>query len=245
MARRWVSFSYRGAVLRIASDRIEVAQDAIRRQRDLLDVYARHHPDFLVSMTPLDLLPGAPEIAVRMARAGWKVGVGPMAAVAGAVAELAARAALDAGAEEAIVDNGGDAYLASREEVVVGLYAGGARAGSGLALRVTPDRMPLAICSSSSRLGHSLSLGSCDLATVVGTDAALADAAATLACNLVHSPGDVEVALGAIASIPGVAGVLVVSEDRVGMAGDLPELVRHRDGELQGKITRHPGARLE
>jgi ApbE superfamily uncharacterized protein (UPF0280 family) len=83
-----------------------------------------------------------------------------------------------------------------------------------------------------------LSFGDCDLATVVSSDAALADAAATLACNLVRNPGDIDAALKRLAAIPGVEGVLIVKEDRVGLAGELPELIRHRDAGLRFKVTR-------
>ena len=161
-----------------------------------------------------------------MARAAARVGVGPMAAVAGAMAQCAAEAGLAAGADEAIVDNGGDIYLRTIKPVVVGLYAGSAALGDKLAFSLQPDETPIAICSSSSKMGHSLSLGRCDLATVVAKDAALADAAATQAANLVETAADINAALNRIAAIEGVAGVLIVNDDQVGLAGSLPSLVR-------------------
>jgi ApbE superfamily uncharacterized protein (UPF0280 family) len=98
--------------------------------------------------------------------------------------------------------------------------------------------MPLAICSSSSFMGHSLSFGECDLATVVAPDGALADAAATLACNLVRRHQDVSGVLERVSGLPGVQGILIIKTDRVGMAGELPELIRHSDPAFSGKITR-------
>ncbi len=240
MPRSYVAFSFRGATMRIASSRVDIVQGEIRRQRALLEQYVRRHPAFLVAMTPLDALVGAPEIARRMAGAAWVVGVGPMAAVACALAQAAAEAALRAGATEAIVENGGDIYLVSREEVVVGLFAGAHALSVRLALRIAPERMPLAVCSSSSRLGHSLSLGECDLATVVARDGALADAAATLACNLVSSAEDVERALETIVAIEGIEGALIVKDGRVGIAGNLPELVRSGDPTVAKKVSRDP-----
>ena len=62
-------------------------------------------------------------------------------------------------------------------------------------MEVAPDEMPLSVCSCSGRLGHSLSFGDCDLATVVAADAALADACTTLAANLVKSEADLDGAL--------------------------------------------------
>ncbi len=123
-----------------------------------------------------------------MAWAASLVGVGPMAAVAGAMAQWAAKAALAAGAEEAIVDNGGDIYLKAVEPVIVSLGTGTSKLADRLAFRVEPEETPISICSSSGKMGHSMSLGQCDLATIVAKDAALADAAATQAANLVRTP---------------------------------------------------------
>jgi ApbE superfamily uncharacterized protein (UPF0280 family) len=239
--RQYRSFAYRRANYRLSClppELAEVIRAEIRTQRGLLEDYVERQPEFLTALEPLNLLPGAPAAAVRMQAAARLTGVGPMAAVAGILAELAVGAALRAGAVEAIVDNGGDLFAASNREVVVGLFAGSRSPLDGLAFRLPPGQLPLAVCSSSSKMGHSLSFGDCDLATVVSSDAALADAAATLACNLVRNPGDIDAALKRLAAIPGVEGVLIVKEDRVGLAGELPELIRHRDAGLRFKVTR-------
>jgi hypothetical protein len=243
-ARNYRSFAFKGANFRIACPLFELATREIRRQRNSLEAYLRRQPEFGTALAPLDLLPGAPEVAVRMQAASRVAGVGPMAAVAGAMAQLAAEAALAAGAAEAIVENGGDIYLASPQAVVVALYAGpgaGAAALSGrLALEIQPGEMPLAVCSSSGRLGHSLSFGECDLATVIARDAALADAAATLAGNLVRRESDLPAALQRVAALPGVSGLLLVKGEKVGMAGRLPRLVRQADARYDLKISRDP-----
>ena len=98
--------------------------------------------------------------------------------------------------------------------------------------------MPLGLCASSSRMGHSHSLGDCDLAVVAAPDTALADAAATAACNAVRAAADITPALDTIMGISGVAGVLIVKNDKVGMAGDLPELVPHQDPAWENKVSR-------
>jgi ApbE superfamily uncharacterized protein (UPF0280 family) len=149
-----------------------------------------------------------------------------MAAVAGAVAEMCVEAALAAGAREAIVENGGDIFLAATEPVVVGLHAGEHPLSGRLALRIPAERLPLSVCSSSSRFGHSMSFGDCDLATIVARDGALADAAATMAANSVRREADVEPSLQKVMEIPGIQAVLLIKGDRVGVAGDLPELTR-------------------
>jgi len=224
--RVYQTFTYREAVLRICCDRFEVVTAEIVRQRRILEEYIARHPAFRTALQPIDLRAEAPEIACRMAQAAERVGVGPMAAVAGAMAQRAAEAALAAGAEEAIVDNGGDLYLQAVEPVLVALGTGTATLAAQLALWVRPDETPLAICSSSGKMGHSMSLGRCDLATIVAKDAALADAAATQAANLVKTVADVDAALERILCIGGIDGVLIVQDDRVGLAGRLPQLTR-------------------
>jgi ApbE superfamily uncharacterized protein (UPF0280 family) len=236
--RSYQSYSHRGANFRIASTHTQVIREEIHRQRGLLEGYIDRHPAFAAALEPLELLPGAPEVARRMQAASAVAGVGPMAAVAGTMAQLAVEAARAAGAAEAIVENGGDIFLHSTDPVSVALYAGDNPLSGRVALMVHPERMPLAICSSSSFMGHSMSFGECDLATVVAADGALADAAATLACNLVKEPGDVSEVLERVAALTGVLGVLIVKADNVGMAGELPELIRHDDPDFSNKITK-------
>ncbi len=233
-------FTHKGANFRICCDRAELITREIVRQRGILEDYIRRHPEFGASLTPLAAKADAPEVALRMARAGEVVGVGPMAAVAGTMAQLAAEAAIGGGAPEAVVENGGDMYLVCKQPIVVGLYAGRAPLGERFAFAIEPDRTPLAVCSSSGRMGHSMSLGDCDLATVTAADASLADAAATWAANLVKTADDIEPALRRITAIQGVSGVLLIKGERVGMMGDLPELVTNQDPDLPHKITRDP-----
>jgi len=230
-------FAHKGANFRILCERFEAVTDEIVRLRSVLEEYIARHGEFASSLTPVELLADAPEIARRMTGAARKVGVGPMAAVAGTVAQMSAEAAGDA---EAIVENGGDVFLAAQRAVTVGLYAGQGPLSDSLALSIPPEAMPLAVCSSSGVMGHSLSLGKCDLASVVSRDASLADAAATGAANLVKTSDDIEAALEQIAGIEGIDGVLLVRDDRIGVAGDLPPLVRNRDAELGQKVTRDP-----
>ena len=212
--------------------------DEIIRQRTILEDYIVRQPEFKTSLVPLSPLQNAPEIAKRMCRAAMDVGVGPMAAVAGAIAQCAAEAAINTGDEDVIVENGGDIFIAVSSPLSIGIHAGPKSPFNGLAFHVEVDDTPLAICSSSSIMGHSMSMGACDLATVVAKDAALADAAATLAANMVMSPEDLEPTAARIVAIPGVLGVLLVKSDRIAIQGVLPELVRNADADTLLKITR-------
>ena len=224
--RTYKTFNYKEAVFRICCNKFDAVTAEIIRRRQILEEYIARHPDFQQSLEPLELLAGAPEVAQNMARAAKLVGVGPMAAVAGIMAQCAGQAALDAGALEVIVDNGGDMYIRAVETVIIGLKTGTTELGSRLAFSLKPDDTPVSICSSSGKMGHSMSLGECDLATVVAKDAALADAAATKAANLVRNVDDIDPALEKISSIEGVDGVLIIKGDRVGLAGRLPPLLK-------------------
>lgn len=227
MAKRtYRTFTHHEAVLRICCKAFDAATEEIVRQRRILEDYIRRHPAFGTSFEPIDLLPDAPDVAQRMARAAWLVGVGPMAAVAGTMAQLAAEAGRKAGAPEAIVDNGGDVYLMTASQAVIALHTGTAKLADHLAFSLQPADTPIAICSSSGKMGHSTSLGQCDLATVVAKDGALADAAATRAANLVQTADDVDAVLERIASIDGIDGLIIVKDDRVGLTGHLPALVK-------------------
>ena len=224
--RTYRAFTHHEAVFRICCDRFETVTEEIVRQRRALEDYIARHPEFRTALEPLELHADAPEVAKRMARAARLVGVGPMAAVAGAMAQCAAEAALRAGVREVIVENGGDIYLQVTDPVTIGLHTGTPKVGDRLAFCLQAHETPVSICSSSGKMGHSMSLGQCDLATVVAQDAALADAAATEAANLVRTVDDVNPALERLAGLEGIGGVLIVKDDRIGLAGQLPSLVK-------------------
>jgi ApbE superfamily uncharacterized protein (UPF0280 family) len=224
--RIYKTFTYKEAVFRICCKQFVAVTTEIVRQRKILEDYIVRQPEFQKSFEPIALLNDAPASAQQMAFAADRVGVGPMAAVAGMMAQLAAQAGLKAGAEEVIVENGGDIYLQVNQPVVIEIFAGSDTLPRRLGFSLKPEDTPLSICSSSGRMGHSTSLGQCDLATVVSKDAALADAAATQAANCVRTANDVEPTLNRIAAINGVDGVLIVKDTHIGMAGHLPLLVK-------------------
>lgn len=146
------------------------------------------HPGFLTSLAPLDEPAAAPEAARRMYAAARACNVGPMAAVAGTIAQMVCERFRDV-SQDLIVENGGDIFLCSTRDRVVGLLAE-PKSGARLGLRIPAKEFPTSLCSSSGRIGHSLSLGRGDLVTVRADSGALADAAATALCNLLKSARD-------------------------------------------------------
>lgn len=182
-----------------------------------IESYIALNPRFGESYVPVEVASDAPAIVQAMARSATAVGVGPMAAVAGAVAEYVARG-MSEYSEEVIVENGGDIYLMGRTERTMALWAG-EHAVQGVGLVIAPDLMPLGVCTSSGRIGPSKSFGEADAMTVLARDASLADAAATALGNRIHGPGDVEGALAAARDIEGLLGVVATVDGHIGAWG--------------------------
>jgi len=211
----------------VAEERfIPVAEQEILRQRSELEAYIRDDPRFRHCLEPCAVPPDAPEIVRRMAETCSRVGVGPMAAVAGAIAEYAVRAMAAAGARHAVVDNGGDIALLLAEPVTVAVYAG--RDGPhDLGLRLEPRPTIFGVCTSSATVGPSLSFGKADAATVIATDVILADAVATSLGNRLTRahPKSIRSALHSL-MVRGVDCLIAVMGDLIGMCGAIPEIVR-------------------
>ncbi|MDD5112144.1 MAG: UPF0280 family protein [Candidatus Altiarchaeota archaeon] len=193
-----------------------------------LDAYIKRDSYFGISYSPVKLKRNPPQIAVTMADAAGKAGVGPMAAVAGAIAEDVGRILLEMGAREVIVENGGDIFLSIRRQRTIGIHAGCSGWSNNLALKVRPKETPCGICTSSATVGPSVSLGDADAITVVADTAALADAAATAVGNMVKGDKGVERALDYGRGIPGVRGLLIIRGGTLAAGGSLPEIVERR-----------------
>jgi len=182
------------------------------------------NPLFRHSLSPFPIH-SQKKVVQSMADSAAKAGVGPFAAVAGAIADRIGEGL--AGLEDdVIVENGGDIYVAAKSKPVsVAIFAGSSQFSKKLAFRVLPQDSPIGICTSSGTVGHSLSFGDADAATIVADSASLADAVATATCNRVHGEADIEAALKFALSVPGVRGALIIRREKIGMAGKLPQIV--------------------
>ncbi|MBP7585264.1 MAG: UPF0280 family protein [Spirochaetes bacterium] len=221
---RWTTFRVKvestDLYVRAARDLSERTRSIVERVRAELRAHIARQDVFLSSFTPVAAMEDVPEVVRRMYRASERAGVGPMAAVAGAIAELVGTE-LAAESDELIIENGGDIWMRVREPVTMGIFAGYSKFSGRLAVRIHPRKTPLGACCSSGKHGHSTSLGRADAVTVFSPDAALADAVATEACNRVRREEDLPLALEYALGIPGITGVLAVMGDSLAVRGDV------------------------
>jgi hypothetical protein len=200
--------------LQIFSDR-RVEKDFVMRRavfyRDQIQEYINYKDRrFLTALKPLAVELNAPAIVKEMAGQSKKANVGPMAAVAGAIAQYLGRDLLRAGCKDVIIENGGDIFIKVSKPVKVGLYAGSSRLSGKLGLRIRPQDTPLGICASSGTVGHSLSFGSADIVIITAKNCALADAAATATANRINSKSDFHKAIEFARSIRGIKGAVAI-----------------------------------
>ncbi len=198
-------------------------RDVVLQERLQLETYIARHPDFLPALAPWPDDPFAPRVVREMITAAAAVGVGPMAAVAGA---LAARVGqhLAPLSREVIVENGGDLYLSIAGPATVALFAGQSPLSHRVGLKLDPALSPLGVCTSSATVGHSLSFGRADAACILAKSPALADAAATALGNRVQGPDTIAPALEWIATFPDLLGAVVIVGEKLGAWGQV-ELV--------------------
>jgi ApbE superfamily uncharacterized protein (UPF0280 family) len=155
-----------------------------------------------------------------MCEAAQKASVGPMAAVAGAIAEMTGYELLKY-SDEVIVENGGDIFIKTGTARKIGIYAGNSPLSEKLALRILPEQTPAGVCTSSGTVGHSLSFGKADAVVIISRDTFLADAVATSTGNKVKTTDDIEYALNYASKIAGILGTVIIIGDKIGAWGDI------------------------
>lgn len=193
---------------------------AILKYRNQLEAYMVQQPEFQTSLVPYPVSDLAPAIVKDMAQAAQRVNVGPMAAVAGAMADYVGKD-LAAFSQELIIENGGDIFIRSDKPRRMSVYAGDSPFSNKIAIEIPPDLTPCGVCTSSGTVGPSLSFGKADAVTILGTTATLADAAATAVGNLVKVPQDINSAIESGQQIDGVFGILIAIQDKLGVWGKI------------------------
>jgi len=188
--------------------------------RNQLETYIRERPEFLESLRPVAPDPLAPKMVKEMVEASAALGVGPMACVAGAVAEFIGRD-IDPRSDEYIIENGGDIFLRTRRERKVLVYAKDSPYSERIGLKLKPSVRPYGICTSSATVGPSLSFGRADAVCVIGRSSLFADGLATRLGNIVHKEDDIAAALEEGSTFPGVTAILIILGKKLGAWGDV------------------------
>ncbi|MBN1368212.1 MAG: UPF0280 family protein [Dehalococcoidales bacterium] len=196
------------------------AERLILKYREPLEKYISSHPEFSTSLEPVTAAKDAPRIVKVMAAAAAKVGVGPMASVAGAIAEFVGKELLEY-SPEIIIENGGDIYIKSLKKRTVGIYAGDSPLTGKIGIEIDGKDNPIGVCTSSGKVGHSLSFGKADAVTILAKSATLADAAATATGNIVQTSDDITRAIESAQKIDGLLGVLIIVGDKMGIWGQI------------------------
>ena len=206
--------------IRASSNLQRKARRIVLKYREQLEQYIEQNPDFLTSLKPLPAPEHAPRIILDMIEAGQKVNVGPMASVAGAVADFVGRDLLEF-SPEVIIENGGDIFLKIDHKKVVGIYAGNSPLSGKIGIEISPHDTPVGVCTSSGTVGHSLSFGKADAVIIIAGTATLADAAATALCNAVKKPADINAAIEIGQNISGLKGIVIIIGGDIGVWGSV------------------------
>jgi len=218
---RSLAVSYKGTDLWIGVDSFKPQMEEVV-YKEIVSIHAelndciKRHPAFLTSLQPLELS-GQSEIIEQMIEATRLASVGPMAAVAGAIADRIGHFLLEAfGCREVVVENGGDIFVKNEQTVLVSVYAGASKLSGKVGLEIPAGEW--GICTSSGTVGHSLSFGRADAVTVISSTATVADAFATAYGNRVKCAEDIEKVLN-LALNEKVETVLIIAGDKLGIIG--------------------------
>ena len=196
------------------------ARQLLINYREQIESYIESHPLFKRTLLPYPQDDESPEIINSMIQAANLFGVGPMATVAGAIAEFVGKE-LSNYTSEVIVENGGDIFIKSNKERKVSIFAGESPLSQKIILKIEAQKNFVGICTSSGTVGPSLSFGKADAVTVISDSVLLADAAATAVGNIVKSKEDIEKGLIYAQKIKGIKGIVIIKDDKMGLWGDI------------------------
>ena len=221
--RRWFCVKFLESDLWIGVDRdsysASMEQDVyamLVNLRRTMDAYLLMDPAYKSALTPYDAGLEAPDILKEMSKVSHKTGIGPMSAVAGAVA---LKVAEFLGTKEVIVENGGDIYAKAGSDMDISVFAGQSPLSEKIGLHIPASDFPLGICTSSGTVGPSLSLGRADAMMIVCKDVLLADSYATAMANRIQSVNDLQPVIDRISNTPDILGALAIKDNRLAVCG--------------------------
>ena len=202
--------------------------------RNVLEKYVQKDKQFLTSFSPVKIKTDL-KIIKLMADTSYLCDVGPMATVAGALADLMVGVMKNSEERDftpvknALVENGGEIANDSELSMKIALYAGKNELNLNLGFLIEKKDCPIGIGTSSATIGHAISLGEADAVTIFANNATLADGAATRIANLVKGNDigkSINKGLDAVSDIDGVRGAIISRQDKVGHVGKIPKMIR-------------------
>ena len=197
-------------------------EEEVKKQREILERYIKIHPEFYFSFSPVEVESNE-EIIKLMSLSSKLTKTGPMASVAGAIAEIIGRKFLPL-SEEIFIENGGDIFLNLKNEVKIGIYAGKSPFSMKIGIKIKKEN-PVGIATSSGTVGHSFSYGDADAVTVISNSSAFSDGAATYFGNLIKGKIDKELIEREINDFPFIEGMLIIRRKELFVWGKI-ELIK-------------------
>ncbi len=194
--------------------------DLILKYREQIEETIKNFPQFLYSLEPIELQSDY-EIINEMVSKSRRAGLGPMAGVAGAIAEFIGKDLLTL-TDELIIENGGDIFLQSKRDRNVLIYAGERSPfRDKVKIKLYGQDTPRGICTSSKHVGHSLSFGNTDATIIVAQSAITADVFATAIGNMVKSEDDIEKTLCFAEECNEISGGIILIGDKIAAWGEI------------------------
>jgi len=192
----------------------------IKMHYNIIASYIKNRPEFGTSYQPIKFDKQAPPQIKKMIKAGREADVGPMACVAGLIAERVGQKLLtDYHLDEVIVENGGDIFLKIQKPALIRIFAGESPLSNKLSLEIEAEPQPLGICTSSASVGHSKSFGKADAVVIVGASTSLADGLATRYCNQVKKTADIKSILDQCRKNKKIQTAAVILDNSFGVVG--------------------------
>ena len=220
--------------IRLKSDLNIDLKSYIFRIRQELKNYILTNNDFKISLEPIKCnSENQPLIVKTMYESSAIADVGPMACVAGTISELCLNYLIANGTGYSIIENGGDIALINNEKVLCGIYSNNQTLGNNIAFVIKKRKTPLGICTSSGKIGHSISFGEADSVTVISKSPSIADGLATRIANEATGQTSEDKVTNASECAENYRdffdSALIISQNHVSTVGNLPQIVESNE----------------
>ena len=205
--------------------------------RNELENYLLKDQDFLLALEPIKRDGNLPLIVKTMVESSNIADVGPMACVAGTISEISLDYLIANDSRYSIIENGGDIAMINDEEVLCGIYSNNEVLGNDIAFKIKSRKRPLGICTSSGKIGHSISFGTSDSVTVISKSASIADGLATRIANEINGESSEDKVSNGLECGEDYKeffeGALIISDNHVGTIGKLPKIVETKEFDVK------------